>query len=84
MKVDAFIFGSYDLSYHKEPVQTLLGIQMQNVYASGVSTVLFYAKKQEMWWRASHRVKGRDKERLVSAISKSLAAHIGKGTLRQL
>ena len=84
MKVDAFVFGSYDLSYGQEYVQTILGVQVQKVYKSGVSTVLFYAKNQEMWWRATHRVTGRDKERLVSAISKSLAAHVGKGTLRQL
>jgi len=85
MKVDAFIFGSYDLSYQMQPVQTYLGtLANKKVYHSGVSSVLYYARNQEIWWKASHRLTGSDRAKIVSVASKSLASYVGKGTLRQL
>ena len=85
MKVDAFIFGSYNLNYGSTIVQNpFFGAQLQKTFQCSVNVVLYQTNKEQIWWRASDNKKSNDKNRLISSISKSLASYVGKGTLQRL
>ncbi len=84
MKVDAFVFGSYNLASGTTVVRTPLGLMNRQVSQSSVNVALFEAKKQVIWWRATSKMTAANKEKLSSGISKSLASYVGKGTLRRL
>jgi len=85
MKVDAFIFGSYNLLYGTQLVQIpIIGPRQQSFTSCNVSVALFYAKDEELWWKATDNKKASDKNKLISSIAKSLASYVGKGTLQQL
>jgi len=84
MKVDAFVFGSYDVASGTKLVRTPLGSMSREVTQTSVSVVLFYTKGQVIWWRATSKIASGDRTKLVANISKSLASYVGKGTLRQL
>jgi len=84
MKVDAFIFGSYNLASGTAMVRTVLGPVNRVISRSSVNVALFQTKRQNIWWRATSTVTESSKEKLSSAISKSLASYVGKGTLRRL
>lgn len=85
MKVDAFIFGSYNLSYGTTIVQVpLLGARAQKTYQCSVNIVLYQTNKEQIWWQATDNKRSNDKNKLISSISKSLASYVGKGTLQRL
>ncbi len=84
MKVDGFIFGNYVVVSQPTIVQTIFGPQKRHVVVSEVNVALFYARDKAVWWRATSRIKGPDTTTVVNNIAKSLAAYVGKGTLRQL
>ncbi|HHJ34658.1 MAG TPA: hypothetical protein ENJ87_02730, partial [Gammaproteobacteria bacterium] len=58
MKVDAFIFGNYQVATGSALVKTILGPQKQNVTRSRVNVALFYAKEKAIWWRATSDIQG--------------------------
>ncbi|HEB87639.1 MAG TPA: hypothetical protein ENI68_11585 [Gammaproteobacteria bacterium] len=84
MKVDAFIFGNYQVASGSARVKTLLGVMKQNVTRSKVNVALYYVKNKAIWWRATSDIQGTSSGAVASNIAKSLASHVGKGTLRQL
>jgi hypothetical protein len=84
MKVDAFLFGSYDMASGIQLVRTPLGPVNREVTQSSVNVALFYTKDQVIWWRATSEMAATDRAKLVNNIAKSLASYVGKGTLRQL
>lgn len=85
MNVDAFIFGSYGLTYGTKLVQVpLLGLQQRQVVQCNVNVALYYCKNEEIWWKATDNKNSMDKTKLISSIAKSLASYVGKGTLQQL
>jgi hypothetical protein len=84
MKVDAFIFGSYNLAYGTKYVSGLLGPQKRQILQCLVNVALFQTNSEEIWWKASDQKTSNDKNKLVSSISKSLASYVGKGTLQRL
>jgi len=85
MKVDAFIFGNYKVASGTAMVKNSWGlVEKQTITASRVNVALFYVKGKTIWWRASSDMQGTSSDAVASNTAKSLASHVGKGTLRQL
>lgn len=84
MKVDAFIFGNYQVGTGSVMVKTIFGVQKQNVTRSRVNIALYYTKDKALWWRATSDIQATSSAAVANNIAKSLASHVGKGTLRQL
>ncbi|PCJ83652.1 MAG: hypothetical protein COA54_15165 [Thiotrichaceae bacterium] len=85
MKVDAFIFGNYQVASGTVTAKNAWGlVTKQNLTRSKVNVALYYAKSKSIWWRATSDIQGTGSDAVASNIAKSLASHVGKGTLRQL
>ena len=85
MKVDGFVFGNYQVASGSFIAKNQWGISMkQNIVWAKVNVALYYAKSKSLWWRATSSIKGPSSDAVASNIAKSLASHVGKGTLRQL
>lgn len=73
------------MGYEQRAVRDALTGQ-QRVYRVETATVrlsLYYPKDEQFWWSASIKRGGR-RDDTLTRIGRTLGAHIGKGTLRQL
>ncbi len=85
MKVDAFIFGNYKVASRSMMVKNAFGlVTQQNITLTNVNIALYYVKGKSIWWRATSDLQGKSSAAVASNVAKSLASHVGKGTLRQL
>jgi len=85
MKVDGFIFGNYKVASGTIRAKNSWGlVTKQTLIMSKVNIALYYAKEKSIWWRATSEIQGTSSKAVSSNIAKSLASHVGKGTLRQL
>lgn len=85
MKVDGFIFGNYQVASGSMRVKNAWGVvTQQTITRSKVNVALYYAKGKSIWWRATSDIRGTSSGAVANNIAKSLASHVGKGTLRQL
>lgn len=85
MKVDAFIFGNYKVASGPVRVTNAFGLVTQeNITLTRVNIALYYVKGKTIWWRATSDMRGYSSAAVANNVAKSLASHVGKGTLRQL
>ncbi|MCC6930172.1 MAG: hypothetical protein IT359_14400 [Gemmatimonadaceae bacterium] len=80
--VDAFLIGTYGLTREPRSVGSLVAVTRE-VDVASVRLVLIAARESEAWWTASVGRYG-NREGVVREIAQSLAANLGKGTLRQM
>lgn len=80
--VDAFLIGTYGLTREPRMMGGLVAMTRE-VDVANVRLVLFAARESEAWWTASVGRYG-NRESVVKEIAQSLAANLGKGTLRQM
>lgn len=84
MKVNAIIYGNYNVNSNRQMVQSLFGPVQQLITNTEVSVALYFVPTDEIWWKATDKQVGNDRESLISSASKSLSTFVGKGTLQQL
>lgn len=80
--VDAFLLGTYGLTREPRAVGKYVSLTRE-VDVAQVRLVLLSARDGEAWWTATVGRYG-DREGVVREIAQSLAANLGKGTLRQM
>lgn len=81
--VDAFLFGSYTIQQKEVVEQTILGPARKAVWECHLTLSLWHAKDQQTWWTAEHGLAG-SRDQVVAQMARTMAAYVGKGTLRQL
>lgn len=80
--VDAFLLGTYGLTREPRVVGKYVALTRE-VDVAQVRLVLLSARDGEAWWTATVGRYG-EREGVVREIAQSLAANLGKGTLRQM